>query len=119
MRIEHEDVAEQQGRTVAANMLGRDVAHDTVPYFFSDLADWASLEYVGPASRWNEEIIRGSIQDGRFCCWYLLEDRVVAALSVGMPEVLDHARRLIRNHTAIGDAKRLLGDPDGDLASLG
>ena len=36
------------GKTAALNMLGRDVEHDVVPYFFSDLADWASLEYVGP-----------------------------------------------------------------------
>ena len=27
---------------------GRGVEHDVIPYFFSDLADWASLEYVGP-----------------------------------------------------------------------
>ena len=28
--------------------------YDVVPYFFSDLADWASLEYVGPAYDWDE-----------------------------------------------------------------
>ena len=49
VRIEHEEVAAAQGTTAARNMLGADVAHDEVPYFFSDLSDWASLEYVGPA----------------------------------------------------------------------
>ena len=49
MRIEHWDVAFNQGKTAALNMLGREQPHDVVPYFFSDLADWASLEYVGPA----------------------------------------------------------------------
>ena len=48
MRIEHWDVAFNQGKTAALNMLGRDQPHDVVPYFFSDLSDWASLEYVGP-----------------------------------------------------------------------
>ena len=50
LRVEHWDVAANQGKTAALNMLGRGVEHDVIPYFFSDLADWASLEYVGPGS---------------------------------------------------------------------
>src|SRR3954469_5618836 len=44
VRIEHEEVAAAQGRTVARNMLGAAAEHTEVPYFWSDLADWASLE---------------------------------------------------------------------------
>ena len=51
MRIEHWDVAFNQGKTAALNMLGRDVPHDVVPYFYSVLGDWGELEYVGPACR--------------------------------------------------------------------
>ena len=49
IHVEHWDVAMQQGIHAAGNMLGDDADYDVVPYFFSDLADWASLEYVGPA----------------------------------------------------------------------
>ena len=42
-----------------------------VPYFFSDLADWASLEYVGPAEEWDEVVIRGDFDGGEFSAWYL------------------------------------------------
>ena len=49
IRVEHWDVAFNQGKTAALNMLGQDQPHDVVPYFFSDLSDWSSLEYVGPA----------------------------------------------------------------------
>ena len=49
MRIEHWDVAFNHGKTAALNMLGRDVPHKEVPYFYSVLADWGELEYVGPA----------------------------------------------------------------------
>ena len=59
LRVEHWDVAMQQGMHAARNMLGEDADYDVVPYFFSDLADWASLEYVGPASEWDEEVWRG------------------------------------------------------------
>ena len=51
IRVEHWDVAMQQGMHAARNMLGEDRDYDVVPYFFSDLADWASLEYVGPGLR--------------------------------------------------------------------
>ena len=59
MRLEHWDVAANHGRTAALNMLGRGVDHEVVPYFFSDLADWASLEYVGPGT--GEPVVRGSL----------------------------------------------------------
>ena len=59
MRVEHWDVAMQQGMHAARNMLGDDADYDVVPYFFSDLADWAGLEYVGPAFEWDDEIWRG------------------------------------------------------------
>ena len=65
LRVEHWDVAMQQGMHAAGNMLGDDADYDVVPYFFSDLADWASLEYVGPAQDWDEEIWRGDRDDGR------------------------------------------------------
>jgi 3-phenylpropionate/trans-cinnamate dioxygenase ferredoxin reductase subunit len=96
MRIEHEEVAAAHGRTVARNMLGADVAHDEVPYFFSDLSDWASLEYVGPALSWDEEQVEGSVDDGAFAVWYRESGRVRALLSVGGAGDLDHARDLIR-----------------------
>src|SRR6478752_2234162 len=47
LRIEHWDVAFNHGKTAALNMLGRDAPHDAIPYFFSDLADWSSMEYIG------------------------------------------------------------------------
>jgi 3-phenylpropionate/trans-cinnamate dioxygenase ferredoxin reductase subunit len=96
VRIEHEEVAAAQGRTAARNMLGADVAHDEVPYFFSDLSDWVSLEYVGPAFGWDEEEVEGSVDDGAFAVWYREGGAVRAMLSVGGAGDLDRARAAIR-----------------------
>jgi 3-phenylpropionate/trans-cinnamate dioxygenase ferredoxin reductase subunit len=82
IRVEHWDVAFNHGKTVALNMLGQEVEHDVVPYFFSDLADWASLEYVGGAAEWDEEIVNGSPDDGRFSVWYLDRGRIRGVLDV-------------------------------------
>jgi 3-phenylpropionate/trans-cinnamate dioxygenase ferredoxin reductase component len=101
LRVEHEDHAAEQGRTAALNMLGRSLPHRTVPYFFSDLADWVSLEYVGPAETWDEEIVRGSVEDGDFTLFYIRDRRVVAALGVGPSAALDEARDLIVAQTEI------------------
>ncbi len=95
IRVEHWDVAMQQGMHVAKNMLGAGEDYDVVPYFFSDLADWASLEYVGPASEWDTEIWRGSRDDGEFSVWYLKSGKVAGCLSVGRSEELAEARQKI------------------------
>jgi 3-phenylpropionate/trans-cinnamate dioxygenase ferredoxin reductase subunit len=118
VRIEHEQVAIDQGATVAANMLGAGRAHSEVPYFFSDLYDWASLEYVGPAQAWDEERVRGAMADGAFSVWYLDRGRVAAMLSVGRPEDLPQARRLITEGVSLAGRTPLLEDLSTDLASI-
>jgi len=119
MRIEHEDVAARQGTTAARSMLGSSEPHRDVPYFFSDLSDWASLKYVGPALAWDTELVRGSRENGAFSVWYLHGERVVAALSAGRPEDLEHARRMIVARTPLADgAHAALCDSGADLASI-
>jgi 3-phenylpropionate/trans-cinnamate dioxygenase ferredoxin reductase subunit len=119
LRIEHWDVAFNQGKTAALNMLGADVPHEEIPYFFSVLADWGELEYVGPAYEWDEEIIRGSFEDGSFTVWYLKDEAVKAALTFGRPDDLDHARRLILDGGTLDEGRRAaLGDLHSDLGGV-
>jgi 3-phenylpropionate/trans-cinnamate dioxygenase ferredoxin reductase subunit len=114
MRIEHWDVAFNQGKTAALNMLGRGVQHDVVPYFFSDLADWVSMEYVGPGS--GDVVVRGSMEQHDFTAIYIDDGRMAAALTVGRSDDLEHARRFITEHTQVDPAA--LADPSTDLGSL-
>jgi len=118
IRIEHWDVAFNHGKTAGLNMLGANQPHDVVPYFFSDLSDWASLEYVGPALKWDQEVVRGSIDDGEFAVFYLDEGRLAGALSVGRSEDLEHARRLITSRADISDRAADLADLSTDLGSI-
>jgi 3-phenylpropionate/trans-cinnamate dioxygenase ferredoxin reductase subunit len=118
LRIEHWDVAMQQGMHAARNMLGENADYDVVPYFFSDLADWASLESVGPAQDWDEEIWRGDPDAGEFSLWYLKDGRVAGALSVGRPEDLAEARRLLADRVDVSAAGEAIADQDSDLSSI-
>lgn len=100
LRVEHWEVAAAQGRFAAGQMIGGDAAaaaYEEIPYFWSDLADWATLEYVGPAASWDEEVVRGSFDDGAATVFYLSGGKVAGALTIGRPEDLDEARELMRS----------------------
>src|SRR6266851_3180318 len=106
VRIEHWDVAFNHGKTAALNMLGRDVPHEEVPYFYSVLGDWGELEYVGPAYEWDEEILRGSFEEANFTNWYLNGGVVKAALTWGRSGDLEAARELIADGTPLDERQR-------------
>ena len=97
VRIEHFEVAAGQGRCSARNAMGEGRPYDEVPYFWSDLADWATIEAVGPAvDGWDDEDVRGSFEDGEFSVMYSRGGRLVAALTCGRSADLDEARERLR-----------------------
>jgi 3-phenylpropionate/trans-cinnamate dioxygenase ferredoxin reductase subunit len=118
IRVEHWDVAFNQGKTVAQNMLGQAKDYDVVPYFFSDLSDWAAIEYLGPAYEWDREVIRGSLSDGAFTVFYLHQGRLAGALTVGRSEDLQLARRLIASGEDISGREDELADLSTDLEAF-
>lgn len=119
VRVEHWDVAFQQGRHAARGMLGEKEPYAVVPYFFSDLSDWAAIEYVGLGGSWDELIWRGNRDRGEFSAWYLDSDRVVGVISVGRSEDLAEARRLIASRASIGTGRELITDLGADLGAIG
>ncbi len=119
IRIEHWDVAFNQGKFAALNMLGKQVEYDVVPYFWSDLADWTSMEYVGPATAWDEIWWRGSRDEGNFTAWYVKDSRLVGALTVGRSDDLAVAARLLKEKADVGSLRKRIEDPQGDIAELG
>jgi 3-phenylpropionate/trans-cinnamate dioxygenase ferredoxin reductase component len=118
LRIEHWDVAFNQGKTAAFNLLGKQQPHDVVPYFWSDLADWSSMEYVGPASDWDEVWWRGRREDGKFTAWYVKDGCVAGALTVGRSDDLAVAGRLLSRGIDVAGKRALIEDPDEDIAGL-
>ncbi len=90
MRIEHEQVAIDQGRTAARNILGAGAPHDAIPYFWSDLADWLTVQSVGPPEDWDEER-----EDGE-TVHFLRDGATVGAATTGPIAALKRAREAIR-----------------------
>lgn len=95
-RVEHWDAAIEQGRHVARAIQGAHAPYRVVPYFFSDLADWASLEYAGIGGEAEVEEVQGSMDDGQFSVTYAAGDgRVLGCLAVGRSDDIDAAKRRI------------------------
>jgi 3-phenylpropionate/trans-cinnamate dioxygenase ferredoxin reductase component len=117
VRIEHWDVALQQGRHAARGMLGDKQPYRVVPYFFSDLADWVGIEYVGLGAGWDRVIFRGDPGTREFSAWYVDGKALIGALSVGRSEELGEARRLIEERVELADPE-ILADPGTDLSAL-
>jgi 3-phenylpropionate/trans-cinnamate dioxygenase ferredoxin reductase subunit len=119
VRIEHWDVAREHGATAARGMLGREAEHRAVPYFWSDLADWASLKCVsrGGGRGDGEPVMRGSLEDGAFSAFWLAEDgRLASAVTVGRAGEIEEARRMVEKRRS--PDRDALADPDTDLGSL-
>jgi 3-phenylpropionate/trans-cinnamate dioxygenase ferredoxin reductase subunit len=108
LRIEHEEVAAAQGRHAARALLGSEEPYTEIPYFWSDLADWTTLEYVGPAPGWDEELVHGDPDQGAFSVWYLSEGRLGGALAVGRAGDLDVARELLARQASAADVRDAL-----------
>jgi 3-phenylpropionate/trans-cinnamate dioxygenase ferredoxin reductase subunit len=115
VRVEHWANALNQGPLAAEGMLGRDVAYDRLPYFFSDQYD-VGLEYSGLATDSDQVVFRGDPASREFVVFWISDDRVVAGMNVNVWDVNDDVQALIRSRARVDT--RALADPDTPLASL-
>ncbi len=123
VRVEHFNNAERQGAAAARSMLGSDAPYDYIHTFWSDQYDH-TIEYVGHATKWDDFVVRGSIDDGKFIGFYLLDGVVLAAAGVdrgGDPET-DHEGEMAACSRLVASRARpaqdLLTSEGTDLRSL-
>jgi NADPH-dependent 2,4-dienoyl-CoA reductase/sulfur reductase-like enzyme/nitrite reductase/ring-hydroxylating ferredoxin subunit len=81
IRVEHWVVAERQGQTAAANMLGLNERFDAVPFFWSQHYD-VPINYVGHAENWDEITIDGDIKAKDCLLRYKRNGRLLAVASI-------------------------------------
>jgi 3-phenylpropionate/trans-cinnamate dioxygenase ferredoxin reductase subunit len=123
LRVEHFNNAERQGRAAARNMLDANEPYTDLHSFWSDQYE-NHIEYVGHAPRWDQFVVRGSMEDRAFLGFYLEAGEVKAIMGMnrgGDPEAdegseLDVARSLVRLKKKV--APDALADERVDLRSL-
>jgi NADPH-dependent 2,4-dienoyl-CoA reductase/sulfur reductase-like enzyme len=118
MRVEHWANALNGGPAAARAMLGQDVVHDRLPYFFSDQYD-LGMEYSGwaPPGSYDQVVIRGDAGKREFIAFWVKEGRVLAGMNVNVWDVTEHIQRLIRSRAQVD--VEALSSPHVPLESLG
>lgn len=117
LRVEHWANALNGGPSAARAMLGRDLAYDRVPYFFSDQYD-LGMEYSGwaPPGSYDEVVIRGDAGKREFIAFWVKERRVLAGMNVNVWDVTEPVQQLIRSKTQVDT--EALADPHVPLENL-
>jgi 3-phenylpropionate/trans-cinnamate dioxygenase ferredoxin reductase component len=123
VRVEHFNNAEKQGRAAARSMLGSTAPYDYVHSFWSDQYEH-KVEYVGHAAKWDEFVVRGSLEERKLVGFYLLEGQIQAAVGLdrgGDPELDEDAEmaacaRLVAQRASPTPTQ--LADEEVELSSL-
>jgi 3-phenylpropionate/trans-cinnamate dioxygenase ferredoxin reductase subunit len=115
VRVEHWANALHGGPAAARSMLGRDVVHDRVPYFFTDQYD-LGMEYSGLAGPGDTVVCRGNPDDGPFIAFWMADGRVTAGMNVDVWDVTGPIQELIRSRRHVQPAR--LADPGTPLEML-
>ncbi len=118
VRVEHWSNAKDSGAAAAKAMLGQDVAHDAIPFFFTDQYD-LGMEYAGDVPRGTsyQVVLRGDPASGAYLAFWLDdENHVLAGLHVNTWGAIDGIQDLIRSGRSVDPAK--LADASTDLADV-
>jgi len=94
IRLESVDNAFEQARTAAANLCGRELVHDKLPWFWSDQYD-LKLQIVGLSQGYDRIVLRGDPASCAFSCCYLAGDELIALDAVNHVKDFMSARKLI------------------------
>jgi len=96
VRIEHWDVATQQGRVAARNMLGQHKPFTTLPFFWSGLFG-RNLRFVGYAPDvLDRVIIEGDVSGMEFISYYTEDDEVRAVATLNKDPLAVACAELMR-----------------------
>lgn len=100
--IGHWQLAQHHGRIAALNMLGKQEAIRSVPFFFSSMFS-LNLRYSGFGHGFTEAVTVGDLEDFKFVTYYLKNDEVIAAASIGadpivakVAEVLHSGKKIVK-----------------------
>ena len=115
IRVEHWEVAKNQGRGIAASIAGKDTPYTKLPYFWSDQYD-VNLEYRGNASGDDRAVWRGDRKGRTFSVFYLREGLIEAVLSMNDSKTNELGGKLIEARRPVNESK--LADTNVDLAEL-
>lgn len=97
VRIEHWNVAQKSGRTAARHIVNPGLkAEFFTPIFWSALS--AQVRYCGNtmASGWDDVVIQGNLDEGKWSAFYAKGEDIVAVATMGTDPVMVQSAELLR-----------------------
>jgi 3-phenylpropionate/trans-cinnamate dioxygenase ferredoxin reductase component len=104
VRLESVDNAFEQAKTAALNLLDRPVAHDRVPWFWSDQFD-NKLLIVGLSQDYDRQVLRGDPASRSFSVCYLKGRELLALEAINHSKDYMAARKLIAERALLNPEK--------------
>lgn len=115
VRIEHWDIATQQGRVAARNMLGHFQPFTSTPFFWSGLFG-KHLRFVGHApDALDRVIIEGDASGMEFVSYYTQNDEIRAVATVNRDPVAVACAELMRRNKMPKVSELMLGMVNADV----
>ena len=115
VRLESVDNAVEQAKTAAMNICGKPARHEHVPWFWSDQYD-LRLQIAGLSTGYDQTVIRGDPDGGKFALYYLADGELLAVDAVNSPKDFMTGKKWIGERKRPDPSK--LADPDVDLKTL-
>jgi len=115
IRVEHWEVAKNQGRGIAASVAGGHQPYTKIPYFWSDQYD-VNLEYRGHASGDDTAVWRGDREARSFSVFYLREGLIEGVLSMNDSKTNEAGGKLVESRRRVDPSA--LEDTGRDMAEL-
>ena len=112
VRIESVDNAFEQAKTAALNLLDRKIAHDRVPWFWSDQFD-SKLLIAGLSQDYDQQVLRGDPASRSFSVCYLKGRELIAVEAINHSKDYMAARKLIADRAQMNPMK--LANPNVSL----
>ncbi|GAA4988189.1 3-phenylpropionate/trans-cinnamate dioxygenase ferredoxin reductase subunit [Nonomuraea thailandensis] len=100
IRVEHWANALHGGPVAARSMLGQEVVHDMLPYFYTDQYE-LGMEFSGDIEGHDEIVYRGDPESMEFITYWLRERRVIAGMNVNVWDVVDDIQELIKSGVTV------------------
>jgi NADPH-dependent 2,4-dienoyl-CoA reductase/sulfur reductase-like enzyme len=115
LRLESVQNAQDQAKAAGLAIAGDTGPYESVPRFWSDQYE-AKLQIVGISRNFDTQVVRGSVEDGKFSVFYYKQDRLIAVDSVNRAGDQMAARRLIAG--GISPSREEVMDLSFDFKSL-
>ncbi|MEL6753885.1 MAG: FAD-dependent oxidoreductase, partial [Pseudomonadota bacterium] len=103
-RLESVHNAIEQGKLVAAHMLGRDRPPEDTPWFWSDQYD-LKLQIAGLSEGYDEIVVRGEPEARKFAAFYLRGGKLIAVDAVNSAPEFLASKRLIAAGAEVAPAR--------------